>query len=166
MTLAALPDPPISFRGRGVIAESGGGPEAAPKSGNSRLTAARAQGKEGSEPSRGLVADPPSPHGCASEAISQGTRASHEGQIVGRSQPNEDVQRDPTKRSPQSPGCGKQWFAVLMSKCAAVALWRNCDTLRQGPPAVGQRFNVSRRWVGPALAALALDGQRFNVSRG
>ena len=60
-----IPEPPKGWR-------AGSGPEVG------RLPSYRrkSSGKGGVRPSRGLAADPPSPHGCASEAISQGTRAS------------------------------------------------------------------------------------------
>ena len=41
----------------------------------------------------------------------------------------QDVRPDQTQRAPRSAGRGKQWFALLVSECVAVAVWWNRDTL-------------------------------------
>jgi hypothetical protein len=43
----------------------------------------------------------------------------------------QDVRPDQTQRAPRSAGRGKQWFALLVSECVAVAGWWKGDSRRE-----------------------------------
>ena len=76
-----------------------------------------------------------------------------------RSRLREDVQRDPPQRAARGAGRGKQWFALLVSKCLAVALWRKCDTL----PLWDKRC-ATPGWVTNATGAGTTRPRRARVS--
>ena len=76
-----------------------------------------------------------------------------------RSRLRQDVQRDPPQRAARGAGRGKQWFALLVSKCLAVALWRNSDTL----PLWDKRC-ATPGWVTNATGAGTTRPRRARVS--